>query len=94
MQESDPATSEYNIIEPCNSVDGSGETSTTNSSYLSLTVPCVEFLKGQTTYFITLSLMYDSNPEKRCFHCILTQKPASKVGEIFYIDQNELLGML
>lgn len=65
-----------------------------NESYLALTVPCMEFTPADSKYFITLSLMYDSNPTKRCFHCILSTEPTSKVGEIFYIDQDELLGKL
>mmetsp|Transcript_9213 Transcript_9213/g.13797 ORF Transcript_9213/g.13797 Transcript_9213/m.13797 type:complete len:383 (-) Transcript_9213:378-1526(-) len=63
-------------------------------SYLSLTVPCIQFKKGQEKHFITLSLMYDRNPDKRCFHCILSNQPTSNVGKIFYIERDELLGML
>eukprot|EP01083_Nonionella_stella_P196861 724089_1 len=67
---------------------------TTPDSYLSLTVPCIQFKKGQENHFITLSLMYDRNPDKRCFHCILSTQPTSNVGKIFYIERDELLGML
>ncbi len=62
-EEMNLSPSGYNIIEPSTSDDGSVKSSTKNSSYLSLTVTCVEFLKGQCTYFITVS--------SRLCHCIV-----------------------
>jgi len=62
--------------------------------YLTLTVPCIHFSQSDFSYYITLSLMYDSEPSKRCFHCILSTTPRGKVGEIYYILQDELMDML
>lgn len=82
----------YFVASTYNETESKGDT--TPDSYLSLTVPCIQFKKGQENHFITLSLMYDTNPDKRCFHCILSTQPTSNVGKIFYIERDELLGML
>jgi hypothetical protein len=62
--------------------------------YLTLTVPCIEFNQSRVSYYITLSLMYDSDPSKRCFHCILSSMPRGKIGEIYHIEQDRLMNML
>lgn len=69
-----------------------GDNDNVNPNYLSLTVPCIDFAQSELSYFITLSLMYDSNPTKRCFHCILSTDPAvDKIGAITHIEQDELM---
>eukprot|EP00979_Chaetoceros_neogracilis_P011427 scaffold2817_cov268-Chaetoceros_neogracile.AAC.10 len=65
-----------------------------NREYLTLTVPCVDLNESDSSYYITLSLMYDSEPSKRCFHCILSTTPGGNVGEIYNILQDDLMNML
>lgn len=62
--------------------------------YPTLTVPCVPFTTGAPQHYITFSLMYDKDPEKRCFHCILSTDHKEPFGEIYSVSQTILMGML
>mmetsp|Transcript_5771 Transcript_5771/g.10919 ORF Transcript_5771/g.10919 Transcript_5771/m.10919 type:complete len:334 (+) Transcript_5771:2-1003(+) len=41
----------------------------------SMDVPCTPFSSNDGPFFMTITLMNDSDPSKRCFHCVLAQKP-------------------
>lgn len=73
---------------------GKNNTSTHELQYLVLTVPCIRFSTFKESYFMTLSLMGDKDPDKKCFHCIISSNPISKVGEIVYIQQDDLMRLL
>lgn len=62
--------------------------------YISLSVPCIHFGPCTQQMFITVSLMYDPDPCKRCFHCIISPKSIGEIGKIMYIHQNELTSQL
>mmetsp|Transcript_22195 Transcript_22195/g.32844 ORF Transcript_22195/g.32844 Transcript_22195/m.32844 type:complete len:305 (+) Transcript_22195:30-944(+) len=70
------------------------ESAKQEQQYLALTVPCIEFNQSRVSYYITLSLMYDSDPSKRCFHCIISSTPRGKIGEVYHIEQDHLMNML
>lgn len=63
-------------------------------NYEAMTLPCIKFSTpgGPSQLYITVTLMPDEDPKKRCFHCLLTDCPGTN-GEIGPITP-ELLGML
>jgi len=65
-----------------------------NVKYQTLCVPCVPLDSMEEKYYMMFSLMYDSDPSKRCFHCIISTTPKEPIGEIFPISQSVLMKML
>lgn len=43
--------------------------------HVSMDVPCVPFLPKDTPIFMTITLMNDIDPSKRCFHCVFGANP-------------------
>ena len=43
--------------------------------HASIDVPCASFSSNDDPFFMTITLMNDADPSKRCFHCVLAQKP-------------------
>lgn len=76
--------------------DKSGET----SRWAAMTLPCVTFpsrtrpgsAHHPNPLYMTIALMTDDDPRKRCFHCILTDNPGTD-GTMGYVTP-ELLEML
>jgi PAS domain-containing protein len=62
--------------------------------YISLSIPCIHFGPCTKQMFITISLMYDHDPCKRCFHCIISPKTIGEIGKIMHIHQNALTSHL
>jgi len=72
--------------------------------WAAITLPCISFpalnssekLLGNSHHpnplFMTVTLMHDVDPQKRCFHCVLTDCPGTK-GDIGSVTP-ELLAML
>lgn len=65
-------------------------TSLHNNYSLALTVPCIEFEKGQNKRYITISLI-EQDPN-RCFRCIISTKPEKAIGKVYKICQGKLFG--
>jgi len=69
-------------------------------NYAAMTLPCVSFpsrthagkIHHPNPLYMTMTLMTDENPRKRCFHCILTDNPGTN-GAIGFVTP-ELLAML
>mmetsp|Transcript_25514 Transcript_25514/g.42433 ORF Transcript_25514/g.42433 Transcript_25514/m.42433 type:complete len:777 (-) Transcript_25514:101-2431(-) len=69
--------------------------------YAAMTLPCISFpnrtTPGSTHHpnplFMTMALMYDEDPRKRCFHCILTDDPGQNGEDMGFITP-ELLALL
>jgi len=74
--------------------------STKRWNYSAMTLPCVSFpsrthagkIHHPNPLYMTMTLMTDDNPQKRCFHCILTDNPGTN-GSIGFVTP-ELLAML
>jgi hypothetical protein len=62
--------------------------------YISLSVPCIHFRSCTQQMFITISLMYDPDPCKRCFYCIISPESIGEVGKIMHVHQNALTSQL
>lgn len=82
-----------------------GDLGKTNSEtgqweYAAMTLPCIAFPSRTTPgtshhpnpLFMTMALMYDEDPRRRCFHCILTDQPGTN-GDMGFITA-ELLSLL
>lgn len=62
-------------------------------NYESMTLPCIRFpAEHPKQLYITVTLMTDLDPRKRCFHCVLTDSPCTN-GDIGRITP-ELLELL
>lgn len=88
--------------------DSSGNTTNESSksgesrrwTYPSMTLPCVSFPSRTkpgsphhpNPLYMTISLMTDEDPKKRCFHCMLTDDPGTN-GSVGFITP-ELLALL
>ena len=86
--------------------DSSGNTTTESDKsdeprrWAAITLPCVTFpsrtkpgsAHHPNPLYMTIALMTDDDPRKRCFHCVLTDKPGTD-GTMGYVTP-ELLEML
>ena len=54
-----------------NSFDSESQ-DTNRTMHCSMTLPCIIFQSAKTPFNITITLMNDIDPAKRCFHCILS----------------------
>jgi hypothetical protein len=71
----------------------SGESISTNWNYDAMTLPCIRFpAEHARQLYVTVTLMTDMDPRKRCFHCVLTDSPCTN-GDIGPITP-ELLEIL
>lgn len=46
-----------------------------DATHASMTLPCVRFGPNSTPLLVTITLMNDVDPEKRCFHCVFSPDP-------------------
>jgi hypothetical protein len=71
----------------------SSESSSKTWNYEAMTLPCTRFPATHAKQlYVTVTLMTDVDPRKRCFHCVLTDTPCTN-GDIGRITP-ELLEML
>mmetsp|Transcript_18167 Transcript_18167/g.25975 ORF Transcript_18167/g.25975 Transcript_18167/m.25975 type:complete len:167 (+) Transcript_18167:3354-3854(+) len=82
----------------------SSKKNSNQQEWAAITLPCISFpalnssekLLGNSHHpnplFMTVTLMHDVDPQKRCFHCVLTDCPGTK-GDIGSVTP-ELLAML
>jgi hypothetical protein len=50
-----------------------------DDDYLAVTLPCIKFKpSNKLQLYITVTLMADEDPRKRCFHCVLSDTPGTK----------------
>ena len=57
------------------------ETSSRAWDFEGTTLPCIRFpTERPAQLYITVTLMDDVNPRKRCFHCVLTDSPCTSGG--------------
>jgi hypothetical protein len=62
-------------------------------NYEAMTLPCIRFpAEHSRQLYVTVTLMTDVDPRKRCFHCVLTDSPCTN-GDIGHITP-ELLEIL
>lgn len=68
--------------------------------YQSITIPCRNFSTMPVPFHITLTLMYDVDPNKRCFHCILSpvtsiRSPLKEpLGKLHIVNQTSIMELL
>lgn len=83
--------------------DPSTSTSSKADNYPSLTVPCISFPESRKRHssskshhpnplYMTVALMADEDPRKRCFHGMLTDYPGT--GGSIGLTSPELLSMM
>ena len=82
---------------------GSSDSSERQWDYAAMTLPCIDFptmkkrqasepTKHTDPLFVTITLMADEDPKKRCFHCVFTDCPGTN-GALGSITP-ELLALL
>ena len=102
----DEATSAGDVPSSESVEDGSANSATALSA---VTLPCIPFHSSypnhsatsskkrcaavQIPLYMTVTLMSDDDPRKRCFHCVLTDTPSTVDGQIGSVTP-ELLAML
>lgn len=55
--------------------DENDDTGFEDTTHASMTLPCVRFAPNRTPLLVTIALMNDVDPEKRCFHCVFAPDP-------------------
>jgi hypothetical protein len=91
LRSADPKDAE---IEASSATVSNLDTRTSNGwNYEAMTLPCVRFpAEHAKQLYVTVTLMTDVDPRKRCFHCVLTDSPCTN-GDIGRITP-ELLEIL
>jgi hypothetical protein len=102
--ESDTPTTVTTEEKELESVNETKDSSERKWDYAAMTLPCIDFpaMKKRRTeseatshfdpLYVTVTLMTDEDPRKRCFHCVFTDCPGTN-GALGSITP-ELLGLL
>jgi len=83
LRAADPKVEAPSVPSSSGSMDATAPSESTSRAwdYEGTTLPCIRFpTERPAQLYITVTLMDDVNPRKRCFHCVLTDSPCTSGG--------------